>query len=127
MGPASGPFNSTTETLNDAWVRSLPVALAINDIIFSLAIVSACHTEKGGCKWAAEMEHFYKDHRIEVSVWLGNDGWFVSLYVYYRVERTNTLVTFSLKETFTTYDQAVNAGLAAAQRWIDQDKANLNT
>jgi hypothetical protein len=73
------------------------------------------------------MEHFYKDHRIEVSVWLGNDGWFVSLYVYYRVERTNTLVTFSLKETFTTYDEAVNAGLVEAQRWIDKDKVNLNT
>jgi hypothetical protein len=73
------------------------------------------------------MEHFYKDHRIEVSVWLGNDGWFVSLYVYYKVEHTNTLVTFSLKETFTTYDEAINAGLGAAQRWIDQDKANLTT
>jgi hypothetical protein len=73
------------------------------------------------------MEHFYKDHRIEVSVWLGNDGWFVSLYVYYRVERTNTLVTFSLQETFTTYSEAVNAGLVAAQRWIDKDEANLNT
>jgi hypothetical protein len=73
------------------------------------------------------MEHFYKDHRIEVSVWLGSDGWFVSLYVYYQVERTNTLVTFSLKDHFTTYDEAVNAGRAAAQRWIDQDKSNLNT
>jgi hypothetical protein len=73
------------------------------------------------------MEHFYKDHRIEVSVWLGGDGWFVSLYVYYQVERTNTLVTFSLRDQFTTYGEAVNAGRTAAQRWIDQDKSNLNT
>jgi hypothetical protein len=73
------------------------------------------------------MEHFYKNHRIEVSVWLDSDSWFVSLYVYYQVERTNTLVTFSLKDQFTTYDEALKAGLAAAQRWIDQDKPNLNT
>jgi hypothetical protein len=72
------------------------------------------------------MEHFYKDHRIEISVLLGGDGWFVSLYVYYQIERTNTLVTFSLKESFTTYDEAVKAGFEAAQRWIDQDKPNLN-
>ena len=55
-------------------------------------------------------------HRIEVSVWLGDDGWFVSVYVYY----TNTLVTFSLKEKFTTYDEAVKTGLAAAQTWMDR-------
>jgi hypothetical protein len=68
------------------------------------------------------MDHFYKGHRIEVSTWLGSDGWFVSLYVYYQVERTNTLVTFSLKETFTTYDEAAKAGLAAAQKWIDEGR-----
>jgi hypothetical protein len=73
------------------------------------------------------MEHFYKDHHIEVAVLLGGDGWVVSLYVYYRVERTNILVTFSLKERFTTYDQAVKAGFKTAQRWIDDDKPNLNT
>ena len=72
------------------------------------------------------MEHFYKDHRIEISVLLGGDGWFVSLYVYYQIERTNTLVTFSLKESFTTYDEAVKAGFETAVRWIDQDKPNLN-
>jgi hypothetical protein len=73
------------------------------------------------------MEHFYKDHCIEVSVLLGGDGWFVSLYIYYQIERTNTLVTFSLKEKFTTYDEALTAGLATAQRWIDEDKPNLTT
>ena len=61
------------------------------------------------------MEHYYKDHRIEISVLLGGD-WFVSLYVYYQIERTNTLVTFSLNEKFTTYDDALRAGLATAQR-----------
>jgi hypothetical protein len=36
-------------------------------------------------------------------------------------------VTFSLKEKFTTYDEALTAGLAKAQRWIDEDKPNLTT
>jgi hypothetical protein len=80
-----------------------------------------------GISDCGRMEHFYKDHRIEVSVWLGADGWFVALYAYYQAEGTNTLVTFSLNEKFTTYDGAVKAGLAAAQRWIDEDKPNLNT
>jgi hypothetical protein len=69
----------------------------------------------------------YKDHRIELSLWLVGDGWLVSLYVYYQVERTNTLVTFSLKEKFTTYDEAVKAGFEAARRWINEDKPNLDT
>jgi hypothetical protein len=73
------------------------------------------------------MELFYKDHRIEVSVWLSSDGWSVSVYVYYQVERTNTLVTFALKDKFTTYDEGVKTGLAATQRWIDANKPNLTT
>lgn len=68
------------------------------------------------------MEQFYKDHRIEVSLWLDGDGWSVSLFIYYREEATNILVTFSLNEKFTTYDGAVKAGLAAAQKWIDGGK-----
>jgi hypothetical protein len=72
------------------------------------------------------MEHVYKDHRIEVSVLLGGGGWFVSLYVHYQVECTNTLVMFSLNEKFTTYDEAISVGLTAAQKWIDEDKPNLN-
>jgi hypothetical protein len=65
-----------------------------------------------------EMEQFYKDHRIEISVWLDGDSWFVSLFSYHE-EATNILVTFSLNEEFTTYDRAVEAGVAAAQKWID--------
>jgi len=68
----------------------------------------------------SEMEQFYKDHRIEVSLWLDGDGWFVSLFIYYHEGATNILVTFSLNEQFTTYYGAVEAGLAAAQRWIDK-------
>jgi hypothetical protein len=85
------------------------------------------HLKREESNEQAYMEYFYKNHRIEVSAWLENDGWFVSLYVYYPVEPTNTLVTFSLKDHFTTYDEALKTGLAAAQRWIDADKPNLTT
>jgi hypothetical protein len=50
------------------------------------------------------------------AVWLDNDGWFVSLFVYYQEEGANILVTFSLNEKFTTYEGAVGAGFAAAQK-----------
>jgi hypothetical protein len=68
------------------------------------------------------MEKFYKDHRIEVSGWLNNDRWFVSVFIYYHEEGKNILVTFSLNETYATYSGAVIAGFAAAQRWIDEVK-----
>jgi hypothetical protein len=68
------------------------------------------------------MEKFYGDYRIEVSASLDGDGWFVSLFIYYHEEATNILVTFSLNESFTKYDGAVEAGLAAAQNWIDWRK-----
>ena len=77
-------------------------------------------SSKVGISDLRAMEHFYKDHRIEVSVWLDGDEWFVGLYIYYQVECTNTLVTFSLEGKFTTYDEAVKAGLEAAQQWIDR-------
>jgi hypothetical protein len=73
------------------------------------------------------MEQFYKDHRIEVSVWLADDAWFISLFIYYHEQSKNILVTFSLKEKFATYDEAVEAGLDAARRWVDRDKPVLNS
>jgi hypothetical protein len=78
------------------------------------------HSRRGDGVGRAEMEHFYKNHRIEISVWLDNNGWFVSSFIYYQVEGTNILQTFSLSEKFATYDGAVRAGLAAAQKWIDE-------
>jgi len=65
------------------------------------------------------MVQFYKNHNIEVSVRLNGESWFVNVFIYYHKEATNMLVTFAVNE-FTTYDKAVEAGLAAARRWIDE-------
>lgn len=68
------------------------------------------------------MEKFYKNHRIEVSLWLDGEGWLVSLFIYYNETGRNILVTFSLDKKFATYDGAIEAGLSAAQQWIDRGK-----
>jgi hypothetical protein len=69
-----------------------------------------------------EWSSFTKTIASRFRLWLDGDGWFVSLFIYYREKATNILVTFSLNEKFTTYDGAVEAGLAAAQTWIDGGK-----
>ena len=71
-------------------------------------------------QWSAgEMEQFYKGHRIEVSVLVDGDGWCTSLFIYYSKGPQNILVTFAMPDTFKTYHGAIEAGLAAAQKWID--------
>lgn len=68
------------------------------------------------------MEQFYKGHRIEVSALRDGDGWCAGLFIYYSEGPQNRLVTFAVNDTFRTYDQAIDAGLAAAQKWIDKGK-----
>jgi hypothetical protein len=69
-----------------------------------------------------EMEKFYKNHRIEISGWLDNDGWFISVSIYHQhKEGANILVTFPLSEPFAIYGEAVVAGFAAAQKLIDKE------
>jgi hypothetical protein len=81
------------------------------------------HSKKGGLQWErAEVEQFYKGYRIEVSVWLNDDGWCASLFIYYSEGPQNILVTFAVPDAFKTYDGAIEAGLAAAQKWIDRGK-----
>jgi len=70
----------------------------------------------------AEVEQFYKGYRIEVSVWLNDDGWCASIFIYYSEGPQNILVTFAVPDAFKTYDGAIEAGLAAAQKWIDGGK-----
>ena len=66
-----------------------------------------------------EMEKFYKNHRIEVSVRLDDNEWAVSLFVYYSEGLQNMLATFPMNQVFKTYNDALGAGLAAAKKWID--------
>ena len=68
------------------------------------------------------MEQFYKDHRIEFAISPDGDGWFASLFIYYSEGHQNILVTFAMPDTFKTYDGAIEAGLAAAKKWIDGRK-----
>jgi hypothetical protein len=70
------------------------------------------------------MERFYRDHRIELSVGLDGDAWIVSIFIYYSEGPQNILVTFPVHEEFKTYDEAVEAGLAAAKEWIDERTPN---
>jgi hypothetical protein len=68
------------------------------------------------------MEHFYKEHHIQVSVWEDSTGWVANLYIDYQQGVQNRLVTFMLTQTWATYSEAVEAGLATAKRWIDDGK-----
>jgi hypothetical protein len=83
------------------------------------------HSKKGGLQWErAEVEQFYKGYRIEVSVTLDGDSWFAAIFIYYSEGLRNILVTFPVNEEFKTYDDAMEAGLAAAKKWIDERMSN---
>ena len=82
-------------------------------------------SKKGGLQWErAEVEQVYKGYRIEVSVWLNDDGWCASLFIYYSEGLRNILVTFPMNQEFKTYDDAMKAGLGAAKKWIDERMSN---
>ena len=68
------------------------------------------------------MEHLYNGHLIQVSVWEDSTGWVVNLYISYQEGVQNILITFMLNQTWATYSEAVEAGLATAKRWIDDGK-----
>ena len=68
------------------------------------------------------MEQFYKGYRIEFSVTLDSNAWTVGIFIYYSEGLRHILVTFPMNQEFKSYDQAIEAGFAAAQKWIDGDK-----
>ena len=72
----------------------------------------------------AEMEHFYRDHRIEFSVTLDGNAWTVGMFIYYSEGLLNILVTFPMNQKFKTYGDAVETGLAAGKSWIDERISN---
>jgi len=68
------------------------------------------------------MEHFYKEHHIQVTVWEDSTGCVANIYIHYQHGVQSRLVTFMLNQTWATYSEAVEAGLATAKRWIDDGK-----
>jgi hypothetical protein len=69
------------------------------------------------------MDHFYKEHQILVSVREDStSGWVVNLLISYQQGVKRRLATFMLNETWVTYSQALEAGLATAKHWIDAGK-----
>ena len=71
------------------------------------------------------MEHFYKEHHIQVTVWEDSAGCMANVYIDYQQGLQSRLVTFMLNQTWATYSEAVEAGLATAKRWIDDGKPDL--
>ena len=71
-----------------------------------------------GRKWSS----FTKAIASRFQSGLDGDGWCASLFIYYSEGPQNILVTFAVPDTFRTYDGAIEAGLAAAQKWIDGGK-----
>jgi len=45
-----------------------------------------------------------------------------NLYIYYEEGVQSRLITFMLNQTWATYSEAVEVGLATAKHWIDQGK-----
>ena len=79
----------------------------------------ACHCNRGGSKRAAIAGKCYKGHLIDVSVSLDGGDWHTRIFIYYSDGPQNMLVTFAMDDSFKTYDGAIKAGLAAAQKWVD--------
>ena len=71
------------------------------------------------------MEQSYKGHLIDVSVSLDADDWRTRIFIYYSDGPQNMLVTFAIDNSFKTYDGAIEAGLAAAHKWIDGNKQSI--
>ena len=68
------------------------------------------------------LEYLYNEHLIQVLVSEDFPGWVVNLFISYRQGVESKLATFMLNDTWLSYSQAVEAGLATAKHWIDNAK-----
>jgi hypothetical protein len=66
----------------------------------------------------------YKDHQIEVSVQCDPDGngWMTDVFVTYHEHGKNVLESRRMDQTFATPDEAEQAGVEYARKWIDDRK-----
>ena len=67
----------------------------------------------------------YKAHNIHAAASYVPKGWKPHLYVVYSEAGQNILRNFTIDQTFTTSEEAEQAGLSFAQKWIDDGKPNL--
>ena len=63
----------------------------------------------------------YKDHQIEVSVRLVTvgSGWTPDVFVTYSENGRNVLESLRMDQTFATPNEAEQAGVEYATKWID--------
>ncbi len=75
---------------------------------------------------AQEMD--YKNHQIEVSVRSVSDGsgWMPEVFVTYSENGRNVLQSLRMDQTFVTPDDATQAGVEYAKKWIDDGKPDLS-
>jgi hypothetical protein len=69
----------------------------------------------------------YKSHHIEVSVRsvTYGSGWMADVFVTYNENGKNVLKSIRMDQTFATPDEAEQAGVEYAKKWIDEVKPDL--
>jgi hypothetical protein len=70
----------------------------------------------------------YKDHQIEVSASFPSkgSGWMPEVFVTYSEKGRNVLKSLRIDQTFATPDEAEQAGVEYAKKWIDDGKPDLS-
>jgi hypothetical protein len=70
----------------------------------------------------------YKNHQIEVSVSFASkgSGWMPEVFVTYSEKGKNVLISRRIDQTFATSDEAEQAGVEYAKKWIDDGKPDLS-
>ncbi len=71
------------------------------------------------------MDKDYKAHNIHATASYVPDGWKPHLYVVYSEGGRNIIKNFTIDQTFATSEEAEQAGLSFAQKWIDDGKPDL--
>jgi|SoiMetStandDraft_2_1073263.scaffolds.fasta_scaffold158586_1 hypothetical protein len=71
------------------------------------------------------MHEDYKGHGIHLTASFVPDGWKPHLYVVFNEGGQNILKNFTIDQTFATSEEAEQAGLSFAQKWIDDGKPDI--
>ncbi len=71
------------------------------------------------------MDKDYKPHDIHATASYVPEGWKPHLYIVYSEDGRNIIKNFTIDQTFSTREEAEQAGLSFAQKWIDDSKPDL--